>query len=243
MRKEIYTIDSQILGKKTKVFIYGHFGINVLLFPITDDNPLEYEEIGLIQALSPLIEKGHIKLFSFETNNLRCWLNKDLTPKECSDNHYKLNSFLTSELLQFIYNDNGAAVPIITSGAGIGAFHAVNSYLRRPDIFMGSIGINGFYDVQWLSGAYYDENCYFNSPVHYLPNLTDDYWLSFLKSQNHLYLLAENGNWDMINQADKLVDILKNKNIPHNYEVLDIDRNSTDNIYKTMFLNIFKYKF
>jgi esterase/lipase superfamily enzyme len=242
MRREKYTLQSTILEKDVKVYVYGHFGISVLLFPSLDDNPLEYEEIGLIRSLSPLIENGHIKVFSIETYNNHSWQNQDLTSKEKSDNHFKFNRFLTNELVQFIYNDNGTAIPIITSGGGIGAFHAVNSYLRRPDIFMGSIGANGFYDIQWLSGAYYDENCYFNSPIQYLPNLTDDYWLSFLKSQNHLYLVAEDNNWDMINQARSLAEILVYKQIPHKLEIVNIE-NKSDNIIKTMLNNILKFNY
>lgn len=243
MRREEYKIKSELLGKEVKILVYGHFGINVLLFPITDDDPLEFEHIGLIQSLSPLIEKGHIKLFSFETNNLNCWLNNSISPKERSDNHFSFNSFLTNELIQFIYNDNGAAVPIITAGAGIGAFHAVNSYLRRPDIFMGAIGANGFYDIQWLSGSYYDENCYFNSPLHYLPNLTDDYWLSFLKSQNHLSLIVQNGNWDLINQANRLSDILRGKDITHNLEIIDTEKFTAENINNIMLQSVFKKRY
>ncbi|OGU61667.1 MAG: hypothetical protein A2X64_01475 [Ignavibacteria bacterium GWF2_33_9] len=243
MRKEVYPIKSKILEKDIKVCVYGHYGISVLLFPIHNDNPLEYENIGLIQELAPLIERGFIKFISFESFNKGCWSNKEIEPKVRSDNHYKFNLFLTSELVPFIYNDNGAAVPIVTSGVGIGAFHAVNSYLRRPDIFLGSIGVNGFYDIQWLSGAYYDENCYFNSPVHYLPNLTDDYWLSFLKSQHHLHLIAQDGNWDMIGQSTKLAEILKRKEIPHKYEVQNIYQDSQVDFYKSMLLNIFKFNF
>jgi esterase/lipase superfamily enzyme len=243
MRKEVYTIESKILSKNVKIYIYGHYGTNILMFPITEDNPLEYEEIGLIASLSPLIEKGHIKVISVETNNLDSWLNTKISPKKKSDNHFLFNSFLTNELLQFIYNDNGTAVPIITAGANLGAFHAVNSYLRRPDIFLGSIAANGFYDIQWLSGSYYDENCYFNSPLHYLPNLTDDYWLSFLKSQNHLHLTVQEGNWDLINQAKSLGNILQNIGIPYQIDEINTDKELTENINKILLQKILKFNF
>ena len=40
---------------------------------------------------------------------------------------------------------------------------------------------------------FFDDNCYFNSPVHYLPNLSDEYWLSFLRSKHHVYLMTGTG--------------------------------------------------
>lgn len=243
MRKEIYTIESKILNKEIKIFIYGHYGVNILLFPISGDNPLEYEEIGLINSVAPLIEKGHIKIISIETNNFNCWKNDLITPKERSDNHFSYNSFITNELLQLIYTDNGSAVPIITAGANLGAFHAMNTYLRRPDIFLGAIAANGFYDIQWLSGQYYDENCYFNSPLHYLPNLVDDYWLSFLKSQNHIHLTVEEGKWELLEQANSLIDILKKKQIPYQFEIVKNNTEITDNINKILLQNILRFSF
>lgn len=243
MRKEVYQVQSEVLEKNLQVNVYGHFGINFLLFPITDDDPTEWEHVGLIKALTPLIEKGHIKLFSVETNNLDSWLNNSIPHKERSDNHYKFNAALINDIVQFIYNDNGSAVPIVTAGGGIGAFHAVNTYFRRPDIFIGAIGANGFYDIRWLSGSFYDGNCYFNSPLHYLPNLTEDYWLSFLRSQNNVFLLAEEGNWDMINQCNRLGDILNNKNIKHTIDVVNRQDFPNENINKVMIEKIIKFKF
>lgn len=234
MRKEEYKIPSQILNKDLKVVVYGHSGVNFLFFPITDDDPYEYENIKLIESLEPLINKGRIKVFSAETNNQGSWLNQSISPKERSDQHYLFNTYLTNELVNFIYNDNGSPVPIITVGVGIGAFHAVNTYLRRPDMFSGTVGVNGFYDIQWLSGTYYDENCYFNSPLHYLPNLTDDYWLSFLQSQHHITLGAQAGNWDMVNQANRLAEILNYKNISYEIKILDSSDVGNENINKVM---------
>ena len=61
---------------------------------------------------------------------------------------------------------------IATSGASFGAFHAANTLFRRPDLFDGVIAMSGFYDLgpDYLHG-YSDDNCYFNNPAWYLPNL------------------------------------------------------------------------
>jgi len=47
-------------------------------------------------------------------------------------------------------------------------------FFRRPDLFAGVIAMSGCYDIKQYAGDYYDDNCYFNSPVDYLPNLTDE---------------------------------------------------------------------
>lgn len=242
MRREVYKIPSSFTNKDMEIIVYGHFGINFLMFPITDDDPYEYEKIGLIEAIEPIIEKGHIKLFSIEASNLNSWLNDGISFEERSHQHYLFNQFVANEVKQFIYDDNGSPVPIITCGAGLGGYHSVNSYLRRPDIFIGSIGANTFYDIQWLSKNYYDENCYYNSPIHYLPNLEDNYWLSFLQSQKHIYLIAEQGNMKMINQANRMGDILQNKKIDHRIEIVDCSLYPNNNVNKTMLSSVFRLR-
>lgn len=240
MRREIYKINSDNLQTKVEVVVYGHFGMNFLMFPISDDDPLEYEKIGLIEELDPLITKGHIKLFSVQTNNLNSWLNEEISPSERSNQHYNLNQFIANELVQFIYDDNGSPVPIVTCGAGIGGYHAMNTYLRRPDIFMGTIAANSFFDIQWLSKNFYDENCYFNSPLHYLPNLTENYWLSFLQSQRHLYLIVEQENQKMIRQAYRMSEVLNQKEIGHKLEIIDCSIYPDENVNKVMLASVFK---
>src|SRR5204863_3711566 len=61
---------------------------------------------------------------------------------------------------------------IATSGASFGAFHAANTLFRRPDLFDATIAMSGFYDLapDYFRG-YSDDNCYFNNPSWYVPQL------------------------------------------------------------------------
>ena len=118
-------------------------------------------------------------------------------------------------MLPFILKDCGGAVPIVTCGASRGAFHAVNTYFRRPDIFLGTIAMSGSYNLENYSGGIHDDNCYYNSPVHYLPNLNDNYWMSFLLSRHHVYIVSGEGANENPDETRTLRDILNSKGIPN----------------------------
>ena len=58
-------------------------------------------------------------------------------------------------------------------GCSFGAFHAVNIAFRHPHQFGRLLAFSGKYDMSNFFGGYYDDNIYFNSPSHFLPNLAD----------------------------------------------------------------------
>jgi esterase/lipase superfamily enzyme len=216
MKKEILSFESKHLSKKMDIAVYGHFGFSLLLFPSLTDDYLEHENEGLIEAIKPLIKKGKCKVFSIGSVNSESWLSPDLPPSEKSKRHFEYNNYIVEEVVPFIYTTCGAPVPIITFGASHGAFHAANTYFRRPDIFFGVIAMSGNYNIQYLCKDYYDDNCYFNSPIHYLPNLNDEYWLSMLRSRHHVYLISGEGENENPDSTWHLKYILDLKGIPAN---------------------------
>lgn len=219
MERKIRTIESQNLKKDVDVAVYGHFGSTLLMFSTQADNCFENEENGLISAIEPFIRSGKIRVYSVPTDNAENWLHPTKSPEQKSEKHYDFNNFVIEEALPLIYEDCGGVVPIITVGANLGAFHAVNTYFRRPDLFIGAIGMSGIYNLQEYACGYYDDNCYFNSPMHYLPNLEDHHWLSYLKSRKHLYLASGSGENERPDCTSDLANILSYKGIPHSVEI------------------------
>ncbi len=215
MNKSTTKISSEILKKDINLAVYGHYGFALLMFPATADDFLENEKNGFLDTLKPYIDKGKFTVFSVETLNNESWLNKELSPELKSKRHFEYNEFIVKELLPEIFGLCGGAVPVITCGAGLGAYHAANHYFRRPDIFYGVIAMGGTYNMYHFSQDYFDENCYFNSPVHYLPNLADEYWLSFLKNKHHVYLMTGEGENENPENLRDISRILDSKGIPH----------------------------
>jgi len=218
------SILSKNLSKEIRVAVYGHYGFVLLVFPANSDDYKESEENGLIQAIQPSIEKGKCRVVTFDTINQSSWLNNDLSNEEKSDMHLKFNNFLVDELVPFVFKESGGLLPIITCGANVGAYHAANSYFRRPDLFFGTIAMSGFFNIEYLTNGYFDTNCYFNSPIHYLPLLEDSYWLSFLRSNHHIYILTSTHPEENQSESYYLTNILTNKEIPHNLDIWGTER-------------------
>jgi len=242
MEKNKIIIESENLEKDVEIAVYGHFGFTVMLFSTFADNTYENEENGLIESIYPLIKKGKIKLYSVPLSNMDSWYSAAISSSEKSHRHYLYNVFITEELIPMIYDTCGSIVPIITAGASFGAYQAANQYFRRPDLFLGTIAMSGFYNIDCLTNGYFDDNCYFNSPTHYLPNLNDNYWLTFLKSRHHVYLTSGSGNGERPWESTHLANILSSKGIPHLVNILGEEFDHSVDTWKIMLPQLINYK-
>ncbi len=221
METKIDKIFSTHLNKELGVKIYGHYGLTILIFPALTNSSEEFEDSGVFDAIQYLIKMGKCKIFAIDGIENSIWQQNTLESKEKSFLHFNYNNFIEEELVPYIFSQCGGPVPIITAGASIGAYFAVNTFFRRPDLFYGTIGLSGFYDIIKLSCDYFDDNCYYNSPIHYLPNLTDTYWLSHLYLRKHIYLITGQGDGENPQETYKLSDVLNSKGIQHHLEVRD----------------------
>ena len=103
----------------------------------------------------------------------------------------------------------GTVTTATIAGASVGGFHAANFAFRHPEVSSHLFGMSGAYDITSFMDGYYDDNVYFNNPMHYLPNL-----------QHHdLYnmkIVLGTSEWDICRTANhQLSAILNNKGINH----------------------------
>ncbi len=219
MRREITTWWSPNLQKNMEIVAYGHFGTALLMFPSAAADYLEYERFHLIEAIRPVIEAGKFKVYSINSINAESWLNDNMNPYDKAIRHQLYNNYVVEEVVPFIIRDCDGLVPITTTGVSLGALHAVNTFLRRPDVFDGAIGMSGIYDLKAYTKGYFDENCYFNSPMDYMSNMNDPYWLNLLRSKRHLYLVSGRGSYEDPSASVALGQVLSAKGIPHEVDL------------------------
>jgi len=219
MRRDITTWWSPNLNKNMEICAYGHYGTAILMFPSAAADYLEYERFYLIDSIAPFIESGKIKVYSINSINSESWLNDRMHGREKSVRHQQYNNYVVEEVVPFIFRDCDGQVPIITSGVSLGALHAANSLFRRPDVFDGTIAMSGIYDLKEYSKGYFDEDCYFNSPMDYLPNLTDQYWLNLLRSKHHIHILSGSGSYEDPNASVEISRVLDSKGIPFDLDI------------------------
>lgn len=207
------------LNKEMEIAVYGHFGFALLMFPSAAADYLEYERFYLIDAIKPAIEAGKVKVFSINSINSESWLNDTITPRQKAVRHQQFNAYVAEEVVPYIDNSMNGHTLTITAGVSLGAFHAANTVFRRPDLFDGTIGMSGIYDLKSYSKGYYDEDVYFNSPVDYLPNMPEGEILDLLRAKKHLHFLSGDGAYEAPAATLAIADILNMKGIPNNVEI------------------------
>jgi esterase/lipase superfamily enzyme len=218
MIKEIHSWYSPALNKEMPVAVYGHYGYALLMIPTAAADYLEYERFQLIDELRPLIDAGKIKIFSVNSINMESWMNKQMEGAHKAIRQNQFNEYIFNEVVPFIKTFTSNETPIITCGASFGALHAMNLFLKRPDLFSGSIAMSGVYDLMEYTDGYYDEQVYFNSPSHYISNLTDQQILEKIRG-GRIIIATGSGNHEDPNANRRFSDLLYSKSIQHRLEI------------------------
>ncbi|MFO7446182.1 MAG: alpha/beta hydrolase-fold protein [Ignavibacteriaceae bacterium] len=214
MQREIYKWLSPNLQKEMEIAVYGHYGYALLMFPTATSDYLEYERCDLIESIRNYISNGTLKAFSVNSVNNESWLNKNISPADKAVRHQQYNKYIIEEVIPFIYAICGGSVPVVLTGASLGAYHSANTFFRKPELFNGVIAMSGIYDLKVYTNGYCDDNIYYNSPVDYLPNLTDESILSDMRNKN-IIISSGQGAYEDPQASTDLSDILHSKNIPH----------------------------
>ena len=219
MHRELDSWYSPSLDRQMDIAMYGHYGFALLLIPTAAADYLEYERFLLIDALAGVINSGKVKVFSINSINSESWLNKDMHPPHKAIRHNQFNEYVEREVVPYIKSKTSPDTPIITCGASLGALHAANLYFRRPDILDGVIAMSGVYDLKTYTDGYWDEQVYFNSPMHYLENMGDDYHLPRLQQAQHIHILSGSGDYESPDASRALSGMLHYKGIPHELDI------------------------
>lgn len=214
MHREIHSWWSHRLHKDMPICVYGHYGFAVLMFPTAAADFLEYERFELINAISPLINEGKIKVYTINSINNESWLNNHMHPYDKGVRHQVFNEYVVEEVVPFIHDNCKGLVPIITTGASVGALHAANNFFRRADIFAGTIAMSGIYNLQYYTRGYFDDNVFFNSPVHYLPGWNDEYMLNKMR-EGKIIIASGQGPYEDPGASIHLSSILNQKGVQH----------------------------
>jgi esterase/lipase superfamily enzyme len=205
-----------------EIAVYGHYGPALLMFPTAAADYLEYERFQLIDTIAGFINEGKLKAFSINSINNESWLNHSMLPHHKAIRHQQYNEYVVNEVVPFIHSHCNGLVPIVTTGASLGAFHALNTFFRRPDIFSGTIAMSGDYNLQSYTKGYFDETVFFNSPELYLPGVTDHQYLENMRKGN-IIIATGQGDHENPDASRRLSAILDSKNIPHWLDVWGYD--------------------
>ena len=193
---------------------WGHMGKPVLLFPTAGGDAEEVERFHLIGVLMPLIEAGRIKVYSTDSIAGKAWISEQHSAEYCSHLQNMFDALVYQEIVPAIRTDcQTPDIEIIAAGASIGAFNAVASICRHPDVFSMAIAMSGTYDLTKKLQVRFIDNFYFCSPLHFLPGLEGPV-LEKLRERMILMPSGE-GDYEDIGESWRMANMLGEKGIPN----------------------------
>jgi len=201
-----------------ELLVFGHAGMPVLVFPTSGGRFFDFQDRGMVGALEEKIEAGEVQLYCVDSVDRESWYNRQISPRLRIARHMEYEDYILREVVPFIHGKNPDP-SLLALGCSFGGYHAVNIALRHPDVFSGFFSMSGTFDLTDFLDGYYDEDCYYHLPTHYLPRLEDPWILDHMRANS--YVLATGWDDHCLAQNHQLDRILNEKGIPHRLYVWD----------------------
>lgn len=205
---------SPSLGQEMALRVYGHGGRPLLAFPSQDGRYWDFEDWGMVDAIEAFLEAGRIRLVTVDSIDAQSWTNPSLAPVDRGHRHEAYDGYLVDEVWPFLRDLTGRETAW-TTGASMGAYHAANVLFRHPDRFDGLVAMSGLYQLAMFVGDDASDPVYFNSPLRYLPNLDDPWYLDRIRAARLAFVVGR-GAWEdeMLADTRALREVLAAKSIP-----------------------------
>lgn len=220
MQIRYYKEYSRYLDRDMEFKVFGHAGRPILIFPCQSGRFFDWENFGMCNIAAPWIDAGKLQIFCADSIDGESW---DATGPERPriEMQERWYNYICEELVPRVLEINREQGPdytgrILVGGASVGAGHAVNFYLRRPDLFNGTIALSGIYTAKEFFGDYMDDLVYRNSPCDYMRNFPKDHPYKELYDQADKFIMCcGQGAWEdkLLASTLELRDILESKDI------------------------------
>src|SRR5690554_1145836 len=176
----------------------------------------EWAAQGMIEALSPLIQAGRMKLYCTESNVAEAWTRKEAPAPWRIGRHQAYERWVMGTLVPFIRRDcRSRDIPLAVTGTSLGGMYAATFALKHPETFAWALCMSGRYRATVFTGGFSNADVYYNDPLAFVPNLAGPDLERVRKT--HLTLVCGQGRWEegCIDETLELADVLRHKGIPH----------------------------
>jgi esterase/lipase superfamily enzyme len=209
-------IDSPDLGRRAHVWTFGTKGRPLVVFPSNAGVAHEWRHGGMIDALSPLLAAGRVKIYCPETNVSRSFSGEGSVGHRMA-HHKAYERFVLNSLVPFIRQDTGMPrVRMVATGCSVGALYASIFALKHPEVFKQALCLSGRYRTSKFFDGAMTQDLYFNDPFAFLPNLGGS-GLERVRRHAHLTVVVGTGAAERgcIPETVEFGKLLQQKGIPH----------------------------
>ena len=216
MNREYHKWHSPNLGQEMELLVFGHAGRPYLVFPTSSGRFFDFESNGMVGAAKRFLKEGKIRLYCVDSIDQQSWDNHAKSPEDKARRHNDYDRYVVDEVVPFIHQHSGMRERIMCTGVSMGASHSVLFFLKHPDLFQGVIALSGVYNFRRFLDNYQGDSpdVYYNSPLDFLPNLTDTAVLEQYRKSAIIVCVGQ-GAWEepMIEDTSRLDAILASKDI------------------------------
>src|SRR5260370_15480141 len=211
MNREYHKWHSSILGRDMELLVFGHSGVPLLVFPTSMGRFFDYESRGMIYVIAHNYVIWGLQSCCLDSVDAESWCSKGVHPRERASRHVLYDRYLVEEVVPFVRTKNSSD-QLVATGCSFGGYHSMNFALRHPDLATGAVSMGGAFDIHQFLDGYYDDNCYYNCPPDFLPNLSDAWFLDRFHRQK---LVLATGERDIcLDDNIRLSRIMGSKGIP-----------------------------
>jgi esterase/lipase superfamily enzyme len=204
---------SRHLGRDVDVARWGRGGRPMLLYPTAGGDFEETERFHMLDVLEPLVSSGRVRVYSCDSVAGRTWIDGESGGRRRAEVQGQFDRFVAEELVPAFQADGGGG-DVIVAGASIGAYEALASICRHPDLFASAICMSGTYDLtRWMDGEH-TLDFHYASPLHFLPTLGDSPQLSALR-RRFVLLATGSGDYEAPWESWRVAHVLGSKGIPN----------------------------
>ncbi len=199
MNREHHRWHSPSLNRDMELLVFGHAGARVLVFPTSQGRFYEWEDRGMINALSEHINNGWLQLYCVDSVDAESWYCRWAHPGGRAYRHHQYFEYLRNEVLPLSTSKNGNPF-LMTMGASFGAYHAMTFGLKYPDKVDRILGFSGIYDIRGWTDGYMDDYVYFNNPIQFVEHESDHHRLELLR---HVDIIMAAGRDDRLIESSR----------------------------------------
>lgn len=193
-----------------ELLIFGHAGARAVVFPTSMGRYYEWEDRGMTRTVGDQLENGSLQMICIDSVDSESWYARWKHPGARAWRQVQYENYLLNEVLPLTWQTNHNPF-IMTMGASFGAYHALNTALRHPNIFSRAIGMSGVYEVRRWTDGYNNETIYFNSPIEFIANEHDWGRLEALRRQD--IILAVGSDDPLRKSSEQLSTALWSKGV------------------------------
>jgi esterase/lipase superfamily enzyme len=200
---------------------FGHDGEPAMVFPTSMGRFYEFEDRGMIGAVSDRIEAGQVQFYCVDSLDAESWYNRHVHPRQRVERYLQYEQYLLQEVIPFIrlQTSDRQDTRIAVTGCSLGAFQAAEIAFRHPVEVKRLLALSGKYENSSFLDGYSDTETYFTNPLAFLRGLSEPQHLDPLRA---MIITIVSGSTDPhIDEARQVSAVLWEKGVPNTLDIWD----------------------